>query len=134
MEETSTEPFFGKIKPSASGLGKWLGYIDKFFLFPLDLRQAVEWADVVHICDHSNAVYTKYLQNVPHLVTCNDLLAICCGNNRSHNVFPLLNTENSLLHRGRGKWEEKNWEIFNFFAEDSGGGRGFPSKPDQVEC
>lgn len=70
------EPFFGKIKLSASGLGKWLGYIDKFLLFPRQLRQAVAWADVVHICDHSNAEYTKDLQNVPHLVTCHDLLAI----------------------------------------------------------
>ncbi len=71
------EPFFGKIKLSAGGLGKWLGYIDKFLIFPRrELRQAASWADVVHICDHSNAVYTKYLQNVPHLVTCNDLLAI----------------------------------------------------------
>ncbi len=70
------EPFFGKIKLSASGLGKWLGYIDKFLLFPSQLRRAASWADVVHICDHSNAMYTKYLQNVPHLVTCHDLLAI----------------------------------------------------------
>jgi glycosyltransferase involved in cell wall biosynthesis len=71
------EPFFGKIKLSASGLGKWLGYIDKFILFPRrELRRAASWADVVHICDHSNAMYTKYLQNVPHLVTCHDLLAI----------------------------------------------------------
>ena len=57
-------------------MGKWLGYIDKFLLFPLQLRQATAWADIVHICDHSNAFYTQYLQNVPHLVTCHDLLAI----------------------------------------------------------
>jgi glycosyltransferase involved in cell wall biosynthesis len=70
------QPFFGKIKPNYSSLGKWLGYIDKFALFPLQLRQAAAWADVVHICDHSNAMYVKYLQNVPHLVTCHDLLAV----------------------------------------------------------
>ena len=35
----------------------------------------MNWADIVHICDHSNAIYTKYL-NLPHLVTCHDLLAI----------------------------------------------------------
>lgn len=70
------EIFFSKIKPSSNGLGKWLGYIDKFVLFPRQLRQAVLWADVVHICDHSNAVYTNYLQDVPHVVTCHDLLAI----------------------------------------------------------
>lgn len=71
------EPFFGRVRPSGNGLGKWLGYVDKFLLFPRQLRRAVSWADVVHICDHSSAVYTKYLQNVPHLVTCHDLLAIC---------------------------------------------------------
>lgn len=69
-------PFFGKARPSARGLGKWLGYIDKFLLFPKQLQHAVDWADVVHICDHANAVYAKYLQRKPHVVTCNDLLAI----------------------------------------------------------
>jgi glycosyltransferase involved in cell wall biosynthesis len=70
------QPWIGQLKVSATGLGKWLGYIDKFILFPATLRQAVSWADIVHICDHSNAIYTKYLQNTPHLVTCHDLLAI----------------------------------------------------------
>jgi glycosyltransferase involved in cell wall biosynthesis len=31
---------------------------------------------IVHVCDHSNAIYTSQLRGVPHLVTCNDLLAI----------------------------------------------------------
>src|SRR5258708_722987 len=70
------EPFFGKIRPSPEGFGKWLGYIDKFLLFPSRLRKAIAWADVVHICDHSDAFYTKYIQNKPHLVTCHDLLAV----------------------------------------------------------
>lgn len=70
------EPFFGKLRPSYKGIGKWLGYIDKFLLFPPKLCKAICWADVVHICDHSNAFYTKYLKNVPHLVTCHDLLAV----------------------------------------------------------
>ena len=70
------KPWVGQLKPGATGLGKWLGYIDKFLIFPFSLRQAIVWADVVHICDHSNAFYTRYLQAVPHVVTCNDLLAI----------------------------------------------------------
>lgn len=70
------EPFFGKIMPSNSSLGKWLGYIDKFILFPRQLYRLASWADVVHICDHSNAMYTRYLQNVSHLITCHDLLAV----------------------------------------------------------
>jgi glycosyltransferase involved in cell wall biosynthesis len=55
---------------------KWLGYVDEFVVFPKSLKRAVEWADIVHICDHSNAFYIKYVQNRPHLVTCHDMLAI----------------------------------------------------------
>lgn len=69
-------PLLGKIKPSPHGVGKWLGYIDKFILFPHQLSRAVAWADIIHICDHSNAMYVKQLQDKPHLVTCHDLLAI----------------------------------------------------------
>lgn len=67
---------FGKIKKSAHGIGKWLGYIDKFFVFPWIIKQFYKNFDVVHICDHSNAFYLKYIQNSPHLLTCNDLIAI----------------------------------------------------------
>ncbi len=58
------------------GVQKWLGYGDKYLVFPLQLRRALGWCDLVHICDHANAVYTRYLQAIPHVVTCNDLLAI----------------------------------------------------------
>ncbi|PPS42811.1 glycosyltransferase family 1 protein [Chroococcidiopsis sp. TS-821] len=70
------QPFFGKLKVSNQGLSKWLGYVDKFVLFPQTIQQAITWADIVHICDHSNSIYTKYLQRVPHVVTCHDLLAV----------------------------------------------------------
>ncbi len=66
----------GQLHASARGLGKWLGYVDKFGIFPPFLRSAVKWADVIHICDHSNSFYTKHIGAVPHLVTCHDLLAI----------------------------------------------------------
>jgi len=70
---------FGRLHPGVSGAGKWLGYLDKFLLFPRKLRNQVRQLDsesLVHICDHSNAVYTRILANVPHLVTCHDLLAV----------------------------------------------------------
>jgi len=70
------QPRCGALKPEATGLGKWLGYIDKFILFPPELIAQIDRADVVHICDHSNAFYVSYLAKVPHIVTCNDLLAI----------------------------------------------------------
>ncbi len=57
-------------------ISKWLAYLDKFILFPRTLRRAVKWADVVHVCDHSNAMYVAQLAGKPHLVTCHDLLAV----------------------------------------------------------
>ena len=77
------EPFFGRLHPGARGLGKWLGYLDKFFVFPRqlkhrvrELREGRNGRFVVHICDHSNAPYTRCLRDVPHLVTCHDMLAV----------------------------------------------------------
>lgn len=70
------EPIWAKFFPPSSGLQKWLGYVDKFLLFPAQLKTALAWADVAHICDHSNAIYTAYLQKIPHIVTCHDLLAV----------------------------------------------------------
>jgi glycosyltransferase involved in cell wall biosynthesis len=66
----------GQLRPSGEGFGKWLGYVDKFASFPFVLKSEIKWADVVHICDHSNSLYTKYLWLVPHVVTCHDLLAV----------------------------------------------------------
>jgi glycosyltransferase involved in cell wall biosynthesis len=68
--------FLGRLLRSGKGLGKWLGYVDKFGAFPFVLESEARWADVVHICDQGNAFYTKHLRSVPHLVTCHDVLAI----------------------------------------------------------
>jgi glycosyltransferase involved in cell wall biosynthesis len=65
----------GRLHPSG-GVGKWLGYVDKFGVFPSNLKSALAWANVVHICDHSNSFYTKYLQTKPHIVSCHDLMAV----------------------------------------------------------
>ena len=70
------EPLFGKLHPRGTGLGKWLGYLDKFLLFPPRLRRLASAVDMVHICDHSNSMYVKPIATRPHLVTCNDMLAI----------------------------------------------------------
>lgn len=55
---------------------KWLGYVDKYGLFLPELKRALRWADVVHVCDQGNAIYVHFLHKRPHLVTCHDLLAI----------------------------------------------------------
>ena len=55
---------------------KWLGYVDKFILFLPTLAAALRWADVVHICDHSNAMYVPRVLGKPNLITCHDVIAI----------------------------------------------------------
>jgi glycosyltransferase involved in cell wall biosynthesis len=69
---------FGKFRGAGSFVAKWLGYIDKFVLFPRQLQVALakEKPSVVHICDHSNAMYDGWIEHVPVVVTCHDLLAV----------------------------------------------------------
>jgi len=63
-------------KATVSGGAKWLGYVDKYLFFPISLKLQAKWADIVHICDHSNAMYIPYIKHQPHLVTCHDLMAV----------------------------------------------------------
>ncbi len=79
VEVVFPEPVFGQLRPASGGLGKWLGYLDKFLLFPFRLRKLVREADeetVVHICDHSNAMYGRHLSGKNWVLTCHDLLAM----------------------------------------------------------
>ncbi len=62
---------------------KWVGYVDKFILFPWVLKKEIRRLEkynnaplIVHICDHSNAIYINWLSTRRHLVTCHDLIAI----------------------------------------------------------
>jgi glycosyltransferase involved in cell wall biosynthesis len=66
----------GRLRRSATGVGKWLGYIDKLAIFPGQLRAAASQADVVHICDHSNSFYVGAMGTKPHIITCHDLLEV----------------------------------------------------------
>jgi glycosyltransferase involved in cell wall biosynthesis len=60
----------------SSPLFKWSGYADKFLLFRRELRRAAQGADIVHLCDHSNAMYVPAVTHQAHIVTCHDVLAI----------------------------------------------------------
>ncbi len=69
-------PFFGKLRLGA--VTKWLAYLDKYLVFPRQLKKhlALVRPSLVHILDHSNAVYTSNAKPLPVLVTCHDLLAV----------------------------------------------------------
>lgn len=66
----------GRILANGSALGKWLGYLDRYILYFIQLRRESKWAEVVHICDQANAVYVPLVRGKPHVVTCHDMLAI----------------------------------------------------------
>lgn len=70
------KPILGRIKPSSSGIGKWLGYFDRFLLFPRALRAAASGADIVHICEHGSAMYALRLNGIPVIVTCHDMYSV----------------------------------------------------------
>ncbi len=82
------KPVFGRILPSATGLGKWFGYLDRFLLFRPLLKKAVDWAEFVHICDQANAIYIPWLNRKPHVVTCHDMLTIrsALGEIKGHTI------------------------------------------------
>jgi hypothetical protein len=62
--------------PHARRWSKWLGYVDKFIVFIPALARQVRWADVVHVADHSNAMYVRWIRSKPNLVTCHDVIAV----------------------------------------------------------
>jgi len=81
VEVWRPEPFFVRWvrEYRYGGVPKYLGYLDKFVLFPRALRQKLGHqpaGTVYHVVDHSNAVYAPYLRKVPLVVTCHDLLQI----------------------------------------------------------
>jgi glycosyltransferase involved in cell wall biosynthesis len=57
-------------------LKKYLGYLDKFLLFPSRLRRMALSHDLVHVLDHSNSMYLRTVRRMPNLITCHDVLAI----------------------------------------------------------
>ncbi|RZL90031.1 MAG: glycosyltransferase family 1 protein [Variovorax sp.] len=62
--------------PRDSRWWKWLGYVDKFILFIPKLALQARWADVIHICDHSNGMYVRWVKGKPTVITCHDVFAV----------------------------------------------------------
>jgi len=69
----------GRLVGRNNPLFKWLGYLDKFVLFPFHLRLKARRAELVHICDHSNSGYLRWTGKTPTIITVHDVLAIRSG-------------------------------------------------------
>lgn len=79
-ELIAPQPFFGKFSGLGPFLSKWLAYVDKFILFPFQLRKKLATRPaLVHICDHSNATYARSAREFPLVITCHDMLAVRGG-------------------------------------------------------
>jgi glycosyltransferase involved in cell wall biosynthesis len=107
VEVIAPQAAFGRLASPRSDLGKWLAYLDKYLIFPIQLRRRlakirkqsraerdrppkaarrsaadaaskseVRNSAIVHICDHSNAVYAAHVGGNPCVVTCHDLGAV----------------------------------------------------------
>ena len=71
------KPLLGRFRLAGAFVAKWLAYLDKFVFFRRDLaRKLAAPVSLVHICDHSNAMYANVVPGVPVVVTGHDLLAI----------------------------------------------------------
>lgn len=76
---------FRKLAFNKPSLIKWLAYIDKFLLFPVELSGIRSINFILsrkvsyHICDHSNAFYLYFLPKSKTIITCHDVLAIRAG-------------------------------------------------------
>ena len=64
-------------------LKKWLGYADKFILFPRtfqsEFKSIIEQSSnniMVHVTDHSNSTYLPKETTVSSILTCHDMIAI----------------------------------------------------------
>ncbi|WP_295771196.1 glycosyltransferase family 1 protein [uncultured Mucilaginibacter sp.] len=72
-------------KSTNTGIGKWLGYIDKWILFPLIIRwriliKGLNKPDIsFHVCDHSNSPYLAHLPQNKTVITAHDMIAIRGG-------------------------------------------------------
>ncbi len=69
-------PRFGQFSWPTRGLRKWAAYVDKLVCFPFALRIKSRKFELSHICDHSNAVYRRWISSGATSATCHDLLAI----------------------------------------------------------
>src|SRR5204863_8191807 len=65
VEVIGPQPFFGRFRFAGRFVVHWLAYLDKLVLFRLALaRKLRERPALVHICVHSNAMYSNAVRGL----------------------------------------------------------------------
>lgn len=92
-----------------SGFAKWLGYLDKYVIFPVIIYLRLFKISLFnskvrfHICDHSNSPYLKHLPARKTAITCHDVIAIRGGLGYNDSFQPA-----SLLGKKLQNWILEN--------------------------
>ena len=120
IQECYPQAFFSKISPGKRWK-KWAAYLDKYLLFPKRIKNKLlslsKTIDLVHIIDHSNAVYLPQLNRFSQakkIITCHDLIAI----RTAHGEFshaPKTSRSGKRLQR----WIHNSLEHADYYACDS---------------
>jgi glycosyltransferase involved in cell wall biosynthesis len=80
VEDVAPKPYFYRI-PHWASLGKWLGYVDQYIIFPLRIlqikRKYKHRQDILYVfCDQALGPWVPFLRDKPHVVHTHDLLAL----------------------------------------------------------
>ena len=120
IQEIFPKPILGKLNTNAF-LSKWCGYLDKYILFNFYLigylLKTAKQIDLIHIADHSNAVYLgiiKMIVSCKTLVTCHDFIAIRSAKGAFGNL-----QQTSITGKLLQKWILSSLVKADFYACDS---------------
>ena len=120
IKEIFPRSLFGKLF-SFGKFAKWSAYIDKYLVFPKKLKIVLKKNDqslgIVHIIDHSNAVYLKTIKKISSancLITCHDLIAVRTALGE-FSVAP----QTSISEKRLQNWIKRSLPISDYFACDS---------------
>ena len=100
--EIFPEPRLQPLTPTSS-FKKWSAYVDKYLIFPRRLKKVLNnprtQPDLLHVIDHSNAVYLKHVprnSKTKRLITCHDLIALRMSKNEFPNAPKISRTGKKL--------------------------------------
>jgi glycosyltransferase involved in cell wall biosynthesis len=118
--EIFPEPRLLPLTPTSS-LKKWSGYVDKYIIFPRRLTKFLNapktQPDLLHIIDHSNAVYMNRVSDnskTKRLLTCHDLIALRMSKNEFPDAPRISKTGKKLQN-----WIHRSLSIADAYACDS---------------
>lgn len=106
---------------SNARLKKLAGYIDKYIIFPSSFskicQSLISKTDIIHIIDHSNAIYLPKLNRITgakKIITCHDLIAIRTANGDFAQA-----RKTSNPGKGLQNWISNTLHHANYYACDS---------------